>query len=174
LSDFRLCCPRYTPGHVRIRQHKRQIISRDGSSNAGTPEQWANESLRLAGVAWVQDGSNLDEQYYQREIKVVDRQMALAGLRLAKLLNDTIGKMTPRDFASARQPDIAAPAATSPAIPAQAGGDASDVKVWANPRSMVYHCPATPYYGTTKHGEYMTQKEAREKGYHPAGGRGCK
>jgi hypothetical protein len=52
----------------------------------------------LAAAAWVTDGTNLDEQYYQKEIKVVDRQMALAGLRLAKLLNDTIGKMTPRDF----------------------------------------------------------------------------
>jgi hypothetical protein len=66
--------------------------------DGGTPEQWANESLRLASAAWVQDGTDLDEQYYQREIKVVDRQMALAGLRLAKLLNDGIGKMTPRDF----------------------------------------------------------------------------
>jgi hypothetical protein len=25
-------------------------------------------------------------------------QMALAGLRLARLLNETLGKMTPRDF----------------------------------------------------------------------------
>ena len=65
--------------------------------NGGTPEQWANESVRLAQAAWVQDGANLDEAYYQREIKVVDRQMASAGLRLAKLLNETIGKMTPRD-----------------------------------------------------------------------------
>jgi hypothetical protein len=68
--------------------------------DGGTPEQWANESVRLAQAAWVQDGANLDEAYYQREIKVVDTQMALAGLRLAKLLNDTIGKMTPRDFDS--------------------------------------------------------------------------
>ncbi len=64
----------------------------------GTPERWANESVRLAQAAWVQDGANLDEQYYRKEIKVVDRQMALAGLRLAKLLNDTIGRMTPKDF----------------------------------------------------------------------------
>jgi hypothetical protein len=28
----------------------------------------------------------------------VDTQMALAGLRLAKLLNETIGKMTPGEF----------------------------------------------------------------------------
>jgi hypothetical protein len=54
--------------------------------------------VRLAQAGWVQDGANLDEGYYQWEIKVVDRQMALAGLRLAKLLNETIGRMTPRDF----------------------------------------------------------------------------
>jgi hypothetical protein len=54
--------------------------------------------VRLAQAAWVRDGSNLDQGYYQQEIRVVDRQMALAGLRLAKLLNDTIGKMTPGDF----------------------------------------------------------------------------
>jgi len=48
----------------------------------GSPEQWANESVRLAQAGWVRDGANLDEGYYQREIKVVDRQMALAGLRL--------------------------------------------------------------------------------------------
>jgi len=62
--------------------------------NGGTPEQWANESVALAQAAWVADGANLDQAYCQREIKVVDRQMALAGLRLAKLLNETIGKMT--------------------------------------------------------------------------------
>jgi hypothetical protein len=66
--------------------------------DSGTPEQWASESVRLTQAAWVQDGTNLDEAYYQREIKVVDRQMALAGLRLAKLLNDTLGKMTPSEF----------------------------------------------------------------------------
>ena len=58
----------------------------------GTPADWANESLALAQAAWVQDGTNLDETYYQQQIKVVDRQMALAGLRLAKLLNETVGK----------------------------------------------------------------------------------
>jgi hypothetical protein len=69
-----------------------------GLQNGGRPAQWANESVALVKTAWVQDGANLDESYYQREIKVVDRQMALAGLRLAKLLNETIGKMTPKDF----------------------------------------------------------------------------
>jgi hypothetical protein len=35
--------------------------------------------VALVKTAWVPDGANLDEGYYQREIKVVDRQMALAG-----------------------------------------------------------------------------------------------
>ena len=58
-----------------------RLAEQDG----GTPGHWANESNRLAQASWVQDGADLDELYYQREIKVVDRQMALAGLRLAKL-----------------------------------------------------------------------------------------
>ncbi|MGA2991988.1 MAG: S1/P1 nuclease [Candidatus Korobacteraceae bacterium] len=64
----------------------------------GTPEQWANESLRVARTIWVQDNANLGDSYYDENIERLDRQMALAGLRLAKLLNDTLGKMTPADF----------------------------------------------------------------------------
>jgi hypothetical protein len=155
-------------------QHLEELIQSQklGSGDDGTPEQWANESLRFAGAAWVPDGSNLDEQYYQKEIKVVDRQMALAGLRLAKLLNDSIGKLTPRDFVGGKLPNI--PAQTAPVPPVQVGVDASSAKVWVNPRSMVYHCPATQWYGQTKNGEYMTEAEARQKGYRPAGGRECK
>jgi hypothetical protein len=48
-----------------------------------------------------------------------------------------------------------------------------DVKVWVNTRSGVYHCPGTRWYGNTKSGEYMTQKEAQEKGYRPAYGKVC-
>jgi len=68
------------------------------SLNGDTPEQWANESARLAQAAWVSDKAYLNGGYYQQQIKVVDRQMALAGLRLARLLNETIGRMTPSDF----------------------------------------------------------------------------
>lgn len=140
----------------------------------GTPEQWADESVGLARAAWVPDGTNLDEQYYQKEIKVVDRQMALAGIRLAKLLNDTIGRLTPRDYASGQQQDIRAPAMTSPKPLIQGGSNGSEIKVWVNPRSMVYHCPGTQWYGSTKSGEYMNETEARQGGYHPAGGRECR
>jgi hypothetical protein len=69
-----------------------------GLQEGGRPAQWANESVALVKAAWVPDGTDLDEGYYQREIKVVDRQMALAGLRLARLLEETIGKTTPMEL----------------------------------------------------------------------------
>ena len=45
----------------------------------------------LAKQAWVQPQTNIDEAYYLRERPVVDRQLALAGLRLARLLNEELG-----------------------------------------------------------------------------------
>lgn len=47
------------------------------------------------------------------------------------------------------------------------------VKVWVNTASSVYHCPGTRWYGTTKAGAYMTQKEAQDKGNRPAYGKYC-
>ena len=58
----------------------------------GTAEQWANESFHIAHQVWVNEGSAIDENCYRRNIHVVDEQLALAGLRLAKLLNDALGK----------------------------------------------------------------------------------
>ena len=48
-----------------------------------------------------------------------------------------------------------------------------DTKVWVNTGSGVYHCPGTRWYGKTKQGEYMTQKQALEKGNRPAYGKYC-
>jgi hypothetical protein len=141
----------------------------------GTPQQWANESVRLAQAAWATEGSDLDERYYAEQIKVVDRQLALAGLRLATLLNATIGKMTPRDFASNPLPKIADnPSFTSEyGQSSGAGTSRSDVKVWVNTKSGTYHCSDSHWYGTTKHGEFMTEHNALQEGFHPAAGRTC-
>jgi hypothetical protein len=43
-----------------------------------------------------------------------------------------------------------------------------NVRVWVNTNSGIYHCPGTRWYGATKEGEYMTQREAQKKGYRPA------
>jgi len=48
-----------------------------------------------------------------------------------------------------------------------------NAKVWVNTDSGTYHCPGTRWYGQTHTGEYMTQKDARAKGYHPAGKHAC-
>jgi len=59
----------------------------------------------------------------------------------------------------------------TPTRNAQAGNP--DVKVWVNTNSGVYHCPGTRWYGTTKQGEYMTQKKAQDGGNRPAYGKVC-
>jgi hypothetical protein len=48
-----------------------------------------------------------------------------------------------------------------------------DANVWVNTGTGTYHCPGTRWYGKTHEGEYMKQKQARQKGYHPAGNRAC-
>lgn len=61
----------------------------------------------------------------------------------------------------------------NPLTPTQQTQGNPDVKVWVNTRSGVYHCPGTRWYGKTKQGEYMTQKQAQDKGYRPAYGKVC-
>ncbi|WHZ19037.1 MAG: hypothetical protein OJF55_001186 [Rhodanobacteraceae bacterium] len=54
--------------------------------------------------------------------------------------------------------------------PAPGGGAG---KVWVNTESKTYHCPNTKWYGTTKHGEYMTEAQAKAQGYHADHGKAC-
>jgi hypothetical protein len=56
----------------------------------GTPEDWANQSFHLAHDVWLADGSRVHEAYYDKHISIVDERLALAGIRLARLLNDAL------------------------------------------------------------------------------------
>lgn len=51
---------------------------------------------------------------------------------------------------------------------------AASLRVWVNTASGVYHCLGTRYYGNTKSGGYLTQGEAKQKGYRAAYGRECR
>lgn len=62
--------------------------------------QWGNSSAILAcsnayvaddGTTHIQQGAQLDMNYYKRNIEVVESQIILGGLRLAALLNATLG-----------------------------------------------------------------------------------
>jgi len=59
---------------------------------AGTPEDWANESHLQAREILEQKPAAIDEQYYRSHIDLVNHRLALAGLRLAAVLNQALGK----------------------------------------------------------------------------------
>ena len=45
-------------------------------------------------------------------------------------------------------------------------------EVWVNTRSGKYWKPDSRFYGKTKEGEFMSELEALDRGYSPAGGTG--
>lgn len=69
--------------------------------------------------------------------------------------------------------NVAKPASNNTNLIATQSSNSPDVKVWVNTKSAVYHCPNTQWYGNTKHGMFMTQREAQSKGYRPARGAVC-
>ncbi len=73
--------------------HLEKLISDELLTAIGSPEDWANESHGDAQSAWVADGAQIDENYYRKEIQVVDQRLALAGLRLAAVLNEAFAQV---------------------------------------------------------------------------------
>ncbi len=60
------------------------------SRPVGTAAEWAMESLALSNAALLTQRGDADEAYYQRHIETVDERMALAGVRLAALLDRSL------------------------------------------------------------------------------------
>lgn len=82
-----------------------------------------------------------------------------------------------RKAATTTSSPAASPASYGQAKSAGATGTAEPVPamncngtqpVWVNERSRVFHLAGDPYYGRTKHGKYMCERDAAKAGYRPS------
>src|SRR5215472_8709484 len=80
---------------ARYARHLKNLIRdhRLAPRAGGSPEAWANESHQEARQLLDEHVYSIDQTYWQANIGLVDERLALAGLRLATLLNETLGKI---------------------------------------------------------------------------------
>ncbi len=64
--------------------------AKEAGIDGGTPADWAIETHRAAQKVWnlLPSGQPLDDSYYDEVAPILDRQLGVAGLRLARFLND--------------------------------------------------------------------------------------
>jgi hypothetical protein len=65
-------------------------------AEGGTPVSWAQEAHKAAQVVWAAKPANniLSDTYYRTVLPVLDRQLAVGGLRLARFLNETFASQS--------------------------------------------------------------------------------
>ena len=71
---------------LQTRVKERGLERRSG----GTPADWAMESHALARAAFVSDRGIVDEAYYKKHLPALEERLALAGVRLAAMLNGAL------------------------------------------------------------------------------------
>ena len=61
--------------------------------DGGTPAGWAEQTHAVARRVWdeLPERHVVDDTYYNKVLPALDRQLGLAGLRLAKFLNEGYG-----------------------------------------------------------------------------------
>ncbi len=110
-------------------------------------------------------------------------KMMTAALATASLLSLGAANLSAQAGGAAAQAGAAATQATgavkttaakvkAPATPPPSASDIADAKtkglVWVNLNTKVYHKSDAPTYGTTKHGQFMTEADAQKAGYKAA------
>ena len=67
---------------------------------------------------------------------------------------------------------LAEPTATPPTAKGTTAGGGPG-QVGANMATKVYHCPGNKWYGKTKQGEFMSETDAKAKGFKADHGEAC-
>jgi S1/P1 Nuclease len=65
-------------------------------ADAGTPTDWALEAHKAAQIVWAAKPANntLTDTYYKTALPILDRQLAVGGLRLARFLNEAFASQS--------------------------------------------------------------------------------
>lgn len=66
------------------------LLARQRVAGITDAETWAAESHSLAKAALLEPSGRVDEAYFQAQIPVIEQRVAIGGLRLAALLNETL------------------------------------------------------------------------------------
>jgi hypothetical protein len=91
LWDSELIAHRKLRDRAYAAELERQIAAR-GWNASGSAADWAMESHALAKAALLPPRGEADEAYYRAHTAQIDERLALGGLRLARALNDALGR----------------------------------------------------------------------------------
>lgn len=153
---------------------------KDGTSWTGTSKRgacrghkgvkgWTSEGA-ASGAATESGSMATHERKSKGSKKSEEAAPAAAGAPAAAPAAAPGNNMAASPAAAPRRDTHTASTGGSMGSPAPGGGAG---KVWVNTESKTYHCQGTKWYGTTKHGEYMTEAQAKSQGYHADHGKAC-